>query len=106
MERGYPNPSGTVIGFNFSSQLGMGKVMSKYMRIGYGDGKCKICPHPAPLPCLDVMQGMSNVEAKPNKCNCAEVMQGMWDKKKDKWKLKLVQDKKKVEWLKFFVIVS
>jgi len=52
------------------------------------------------------MQGVSNVEAKPEKCNCAEVMHGMWDKKKEKMKLKLVQEKKKMDWLKLFVIVS
>jgi len=38
--------------FNFSSPLDMVRVTCKYMRIGYGDGECKTCPHPAPLPCL------------------------------------------------------
>jgi len=52
MGRGYPNPSGTGMGFNFSSPLGMGRITGKYMRIGYGDGECKTRPHPAPLPCL------------------------------------------------------
>jgi len=52
MGRGYPNPSGMGMGFTFSSPLDMGRVTSKYMRIGYGDGECKTRPHPAPLPCL------------------------------------------------------
>ena len=52
MGRGYPNPLGTGMGFNFSSPLGMGRVTGKYMRIGYGDGEGKTRPHPAPLPCL------------------------------------------------------
>jgi len=52
MGRGYPNPSGMGMRFTFSSPLGMGRVMGKYMRIGYGDGECKTRPHPAPLPCL------------------------------------------------------
>jgi len=52
MRRGYSNPSGTDMGFNFSSPLGMGRVTSKYMIIGYRDGEYKIHPHPAPLPCL------------------------------------------------------
>ena len=51
-EPGYPNPSGTGMGFNFSSPLDMGRVTDKYVRIGYGDRKCKTRPHPAPLPCL------------------------------------------------------
>ncbi|KEH25821.1 transmembrane protein, putative [Medicago truncatula] len=53
--RGYPNPSGTAMRFNFSSPLGMGRVTGKYMRIGYGDGEGKTRPHPAPLPCLRVV---------------------------------------------------
>jgi len=32
--------------------LGMGRVTGKYVRIGYGDGEGKTCPHSAPLPCL------------------------------------------------------
>jgi len=49
---GYPNPSRMGMGFNFSFTLGMGRVMSKYMRNGYGDREGKTCPHPTPLPCL------------------------------------------------------
>ena len=52
MWREYPNPLGTGMGFNFSSPLGMDRVMGKYMRIGYGDGEGKTHPHPASLPCL------------------------------------------------------
>jgi len=52
MGPGYPNPSGTGMGFNFSSLLGMGRVTGKYMRIGYWDGECKTRPHPTPLPYL------------------------------------------------------
>jgi len=52
MRRGYPNPTGTGMRFNFSSPLGMGRVMGKYMKIGYGNGEGQIRPHPAPLPCL------------------------------------------------------
>jgi len=46
---GYPNPLGMRMRFTFSSPLGMGRVTGKYMIIGYGDGKCKTRPHPAPL---------------------------------------------------------
>jgi len=56
MRWGYPNPSGTGMRFNFSSPLGMGRVTSKYMRIEYGDGEDKTCPHPAPLLCLFTVQ--------------------------------------------------
>jgi len=52
--RGYPNPSGTGMRFNFSSPLGIGRVTSKYMRIRYEDGEGKTRHHPAPLPCLVV----------------------------------------------------
>jgi len=51
---GYPNPSGTGMRFNFSSPLGMGRVTSMYMRIGYEDGEGKTRPHLAPLPCLNM----------------------------------------------------
>ncbi|XP_039686371.1 uncharacterized protein [Medicago truncatula] len=54
----------------------------------------------------EVKQGMSNVETRSEKCNCAETLQGMWDGKKEKMKMKLVQQKKKFDWLKLFVIVS
>jgi len=37
MGRGYPNPSGTGMKFNFPSMLSMGRVTSKYMRVGYRD---------------------------------------------------------------------
>jgi hypothetical protein len=46
------------------------------------------------------------VEARSEKCNCAETLKGMWDEKKEKMKMKLVQEKKKFDWLKLFVIVS
>jgi len=49
---GCPNPSGTGMGFNFLSPLGMGRVTGKYMRIRDGDGEAKTHPHPAPLSCL------------------------------------------------------
>jgi len=52
--RGYSHPSGTIMRFNFSSSLGTGRVMNKYMRIGYEDEECKTRPHLAPLPCLMV----------------------------------------------------
>jgi len=52
MGRGYLNPSGTGMEFNFLSPLGMGRVTGKYMRIEYGNGECKTHPHPAPLSCL------------------------------------------------------
>jgi len=74
MGRGYPNPLGTVMGFNFSSPLGMSRVTGKYMRIEYGDGECKTRPHPRPIAmpsCRDIklsgkvvpnvkLQGLSN----------------------------------------------
>jgi len=49
MGRGYPNPSGLGMRFTFSSPLGMSRVTSKYMRIGYGNGECKTHPYSAPL---------------------------------------------------------
>jgi len=52
MGRGYQNPSGTEMRFDFSSTLGMCRVTGKYIGIGYGDGEGKTRPHPAPLPCL------------------------------------------------------
>ena len=48
---------------------------------------------------------MSNVEGKPKKYKCDEVMEGMWDKKKEKMKL-MVQEKQKMDWSKLLVIVS
>jgi len=38
--------------FNFSSQLDMGRVTGKYMRIGDGDGEGKTHPHPVSLSCV------------------------------------------------------
>jgi hypothetical protein len=35
-------------------------------------------------------------------CNCGEI----WEKKKDKWKMKLLDEKKKVEWIKWIIIAS
>jgi len=52
MWRGYPNPSGTEMKFNFSSPLSMGKVTDKYIRIEYEDGEYKTRPHPTPMSCL------------------------------------------------------
>jgi len=52
MGRGYPNPSGTWMRFNFSSPLGMSRITGKDMRIGYENGECKTRPHPASLSCL------------------------------------------------------
>jgi len=46
MGRGYPNPSGSGMGFNFSSLLSMGRVTGKYMKIGCGDEECKTRPNP------------------------------------------------------------
>jgi len=37
---------GNGMGFNFSSPLDMGRVMGKYMRIGYENWKCKTRPTP------------------------------------------------------------
>jgi len=58
------------------------------------------------VPSARPMVAVSTVEPKPNTCHCADVMQEMWDKKKDKWKLKLVKEKKNVQWLNLFLIVS
>jgi len=52
MSRGYPNPSGIGMRFDFSSPMGIGRVTGNYMRIGYGDREGKTRPHPASLPCL------------------------------------------------------
>jgi len=46
MGRGYPNLSGMGMRFTFSSPLGMGRVTSKYMRIGYGMRNVKLVPTP------------------------------------------------------------
>jgi len=35
-------------------------------------------------------------------CNYGEI----WEKKKDRWKMKLLDEKKKVEWLKWIIIAS
>ena len=43
MRRGYPNPLGTEMRFDFSSPLGMARVTGKYMEVGYG-GKVKLAP--------------------------------------------------------------
>ena len=52
MGRGYPNLSRTGMKVDFSSPLGMSRVMDKYMGVGYGDGEGKTRPYPAPLSCL------------------------------------------------------
>lgn len=52
MERGYPNPSGMGMRFDFSFPLNMGRVNGKYLRVGYGDEKGDTRPHHAPLSCL------------------------------------------------------
>lgn len=36
------------------------------------------------------------VEFKEKKCNCVEAMEGIYDLKKDKWKKKMLAEKKKV----------
>jgi len=46
------------------------------------------------------------VESKEKKCNCVEVMEGIYDLKKDKWKKNLLVEKKKVEWLKWILVAS
>jgi hypothetical protein len=46
------------------------------------------------------------VESKQNKCNCVEVMEGIYDLKKEKWKKKLLAEKQKVEWLKWIMVAS
>jgi hypothetical protein len=38
-----------------------------------------------------------DVESKEKKCNCVDLMQGIFDKKKDKWNQKLLAEKKKVK---------
>jgi len=45
MRRGYPNPSGTGMRFNFSSPLDIYKVTDKYIKIGYKDREGKTHPH-------------------------------------------------------------
>ncbi|KEH26539.1 transmembrane protein, putative [Medicago truncatula] len=35
-------------------------------------------------------------------CNCGEI----WEKKKEKWKMKVLAEKKKVEWLKWIIIAT
>ncbi|AES89676.1 hypothetical protein MTR_4g078450 [Medicago truncatula] len=52
MAREYPNPLGTVMGFNFSSLLDMSRVTGKYMGVEDGDGEDKTRPHPASLSSL------------------------------------------------------
>lgn len=66
MGRGYLNLSG--MRFDFSSPLGMCSVMSKYMRVGYGDGEDKTRPHPAPLPCLFIPNYYSSIDVRRIVC--------------------------------------
>lgn len=46
------------------------------------------------------------VESKEKKCNCVEAMEGIYDLKKDKWKKKMLAEKKKVAWLKWSLVAS
>jgi len=46
MRRGYPNLSETWMKFDFLYVLGLGRVVGKYMVVGYGDGEGKIYAHP------------------------------------------------------------
>jgi len=39
----------------------MSRVMGKYMRIGYGDGEGKTCPHSAPLSCLGLTEKKASI---------------------------------------------
>ena len=50
--REYPNSLGVGKRFNFSSPLGMGRVMGRYMRVRDKDMEDKTRLHPAPLSCL------------------------------------------------------
>jgi len=52
MRRGYLNPSGRWMKFDFSSPLGMGRVTDKYLGVGYGDREGETRPHRVPLPWL------------------------------------------------------
>jgi len=61
MRRGYPNPLGIGMRFNFSSSLGMGRVMSKYMRVRDGDDDDKTRLHPTPMSCLEGKEGLWEV---------------------------------------------
>jgi len=63
--REYLNPLETGMRFNFSSPLGMGRVMGKYMGVGDGDAEGKTHPHSAPLPCLAVCRLMHSRTAPP-----------------------------------------
>jgi len=46
MGRGYLNPSGMGMRFDFSSPFDMGRVMGKYLRVEYGERKVKLIPTP------------------------------------------------------------
>jgi len=54
---GYLNPSGVGMRFDFSSMLGIGRITSKYMEVGYGEGEGegegKTRPHPRPIVMLN-----------------------------------------------------
>ena len=50
--RGNSNSSETGMRFDFASPLSMGRVTDKYVRVGYGNGEGKICPHSTSLSCL------------------------------------------------------
>jgi len=53
MSRGYPNPLGTEMRYNFSSPLNIGRVTCKYIKVGDENGEGKIRPHHTPLSCLN-----------------------------------------------------
>jgi len=53
MGRGYLNPSGTWMRFDFSSPLDMSRITDKNIEVGYGDGEGKTYPKPAQLSCLN-----------------------------------------------------
>jgi len=53
MKWGYPNPSGTGMRFDFSSPLGIDKVMCKCMRVWCEDVEDKI-PHLIAVPIISL----------------------------------------------------
>lgn len=53
-------------------------------------------------PVIREAESAKSARCANQRCNCGEI----WEKKKDKWKMKVLAEKKKVEWLKWILIAS
>lgn len=51
-------------------------------------------------PMIHEVESAKSGKSANQHCNCGEI----WEKKKDKWKMKVLAEKKKVEWLKWIIV--